>query len=90
MTIYTRESAAPEQLSNWAKHAYKPMADPELEKHCEFCLGYGLWGADHIDGTVHWNTCTECDGMGLIPSERGEAVLEFIEKHIRPMVRGLI
>ena len=46
----------------------------ELESKCPLCDGEGYLG----------NTkCSECNGVGFILTDRGEAMLNFLARHLK-------
>ena len=44
----------------------------ELERECLMCYGRGVrWGGEQ---------CATCDGLGYVPTELGDKLLEFLER----------
>lgn len=48
----------------------------QLEEHCAVCNGY----RQVVIGVI----CDACNGSGLVKTELGERVLEFVQRHIDP------
>lgn len=50
---------------------------PEFERPCPSCNGSGRWR-----GKDQWHTCQECDGMGMLPTDLGQRVLELVRRNV--------
>jgi hypothetical protein len=63
-----------------------PEYDPKLEQRCDACYGRGIVSFPSIrkcakDG-YEMLRCSECKGSGIVTTEFGEEVLDFIRRHI--------
>ncbi len=52
---------------------------PELEKKCWNCWGTGIV---HVENHTEMIECPECSGIGWIPTEDGQRLLDFLERHL--------
>ncbi len=59
------------------------MTEP-LETTCEVCNGTGS-----VEYGMHFDSrsCKECHGTGIVPSESGRELLDFIQKHLPAMIQ---
>jgi len=51
---------------------------PEFERPCPSCGGAGRWR-----GMDQWHPCQECDGLGMLPTDLGQRVLELVRRNVR-------
>ena len=55
------------------------MGLPELEVRCWKCWGEGVLASeDHGDMAE----CSECGGVGWVPTAEGQRLLDFLERHL--------
>lgn len=55
------------------------MSLPELEKKCWKCWGTGII---HIEDHSEMIACPECGGIGWVPTEDGQRLLDFLGRHL--------
>jgi len=55
------------------------MSLPELDVKCWKCWGSGLISADDHGEMIG---CPECGGIGWIPTEDGNRLLAFLQRHL--------
>lgn len=56
------------------------MALPELEIKCWRCWGTGMASVEEDHGEMM--DCPECGGVGWIPTDDGNRLLAFLERHL--------
>ena len=56
------------------------MGLPDLEIKCFKCWGSGLLAAEENHGSM--TECPECEGIGWLPTEDGEKLLLFLQRHL--------
>jgi hypothetical protein len=55
------------------------MGMPELEVRCWKCWGEGMLALeDHGEMTE----CPECGGLGWVPTQDGQRLLDFLQRHL--------
>lgn len=57
----------------------------QLEEICLKCTGTGTLSGYDEDNNLYTpltNTCKTCNGTGIVPTDEGEAILEFLRKHL--------
>lgn len=52
---------------------------PELEVKCWQCWGSGLVSVEDFGETLE---CPQCGGVGWIPTDEGNRLLAFLERHL--------
>jgi DnaJ-class molecular chaperone len=52
----------------------------DLEDRCDHCHGYGDIEDEEHDFEL--TKCSKCGGKGVIPTEVGKSILEFVKRHL--------
>jgi hypothetical protein len=55
------------------------MGLPELEVRCWKCWGEGVLALEDHGEMVE---CSECVGLGWIPTQEGKKLLDFLQRHL--------
>lgn len=54
-----------------------------LEQLCGSCGGVGVVRRPDYDGTERFVFCPQCGGKKSVPSPLGEALIEFVCRHVK-------
>ena len=56
-----------------------------LEESCADCRGDG----GEFDALENWMKCRACDGKGVLLTQEGKAVLDFVWKHFDGIMKAV-
>ena len=54
-----------------------------LEEPCDLCGGKVVIDPIGIITPNDWNACEKCEGLGMVPTQVGLAVLNLVARHYR-------